>query len=212
MRLLFTAVIAFMTLPGAVLADNWEIGGTAGYGGYTQVNVTGLSSRATAGLKSGLAFGAVLGDQVTPHISGEIRYTYRFDDLKVSSGSTEASASAESHAIHYDFLFHARRRESAIRPFFAAGAGVKVYRGTGVEAAYQPLSNMVVLTRSTQPEALISVGGGVKASLSRHLLIRFDFRDYLTPVPSGLLAAPPGARVSGWLQDLVGLVGISATF
>src|SRR6266496_5538897 len=114
MRLLSTAVIAFITLPGAVLADKWEIGGTAGYGGYTEVNVTGPSSRAIAGLKSGLAFGAVLGDEVTPHISGEIRYTYRFDDLKVSSGSAAASASAESHAIHYDFLFHARPRESAI--------------------------------------------------------------------------------------------------
>jgi len=71
---------------------------------------------------------------------------------------------------------------------------------------------MVVLTRTTQPEALISVGGGVKVSISRRVLLRFDFRDYATPVPDNLLAAPPGAKVSGWVHDLVGVVGISATF
>ena len=87
-----------------------------------------------------------------------------------------------------------------------------MYRGTGVEPPYQPLSNLMILTRTTQPEALISVGGGLKVSLSPRVLLRFDFRDYATPVPDNLLAAPPGAKVSGWVHDLVGLVGIGATF
>lgn len=212
MRLLSTAVIVFVALPGAVLADKWEVGGTAGYGVYRDVNVSGASSRATTGLNSGLAFGAVLGDEVSPHVSGEVRYMFRSDDLKVSSGSVRTSTSAESHAIHYDFLFHAASREKAIRPFIAVGAGVKVYRGTGAEPPYQPLNDLVILTHTTQAEPLISLGAGLKASLSRHVLIRFDFRDYATPVPDNVLAAPPGTKVTGWLHDFVGFVGISATF
>jgi len=99
-----------------------------------------------------------------------------------------------------------------VRPFLAAGAGVKVYRGTGAEPAFQPLSNLVVLTHTTEAQALISVGGGVKFSVSKRALFRLDFRDYLTPLPSDLLATPRGSKVSGWMNDFVFLVGISTVF
>ena len=118
----------------------------------------------------------------------------------------------QSHAIHYDVLVHMTSKESRLRPFLAAGAGVKIYRGTGAEVAYQPLSNLVVLTHTQEAQPLISVGGGVKISVSKRALLRLDFRDYLTPVPSSLLAAPPFSKISGWVHDFVFLVGVSTVF
>jgi len=132
--------------------------------------------------------------------------------MRVRSGSTEATAKAESHAIHYDVLVHGARMGSAIRPFLAVGAGVKFYRGTGPEPSFQPLSNLVVLTHTSEAQPLISVGGGIKFKLSRVTLFRVDFRDYATPLPNNLLAPYPGTKLSGWMHDFVFLAGISAAF
>src|SRR5262249_40911065 len=151
-------------------------------------------------------------DQMNRWVGGEARYTYRLDDLQVSSGSTKVRTSAQSHAIHFDVLIHAKSKESRVRPFLAAGAGVKLYRGTGAEPAFQPLNNLVVLSHNHEAQPLISVGGGVKFTVSRSVLFRLDFRDYATPVPTSLLATPPGSRIGGWLQDLVFLAGVSTVF
>ena len=90
----------------------------------------------------------MFGNQISRWVGGEARYTFRQDDLRVSSGSTKATMTGQSHAIHYDVLVHLTPKESGIRPFLAAGAGVKFYRGTGAEAPYQPLSSLVVLTHT----------------------------------------------------------------
>jgi hypothetical protein len=119
------------------------------------------------------------------------------------------TAGGHSHAVHYDILIHATSKERSPRPFFAVGAGVKYYRGTGEELAYQPLSNLVVLTHTNEAQPLISVGGGVKLPVSRRALVRVDFRDYVTPYPGNLLALPPNSRGGGWLHNFVVMVGIS---
>jgi hypothetical protein len=205
---LISLLAVVLPLPFASVAQNWEAGASAGYGTYHNVNVNGV----TTGFTPGAAFSGILGNETTRYFGGEFRYTYRRGDLKVSSGSSEAKANGQSQAIHYDFLFHTTKRESLVRPFFAAGAGIKVFQGIGSEPVYQPLSNFVVLTHTTQVEPLISVGGGVKVMVSHHALIRFDFRDYATPLPYKLLASPGRQRISGWVHDLVGLVGVSAVF
>ncbi len=206
-RLCVLAVL--VTLP--CVAQSWEVGGTAGYDLYRDVAVTGATS-GTAGFTPGYALGATVGNDLYRFLGGEVRYTYLAGDLRVSSGSANAQASGHAQAIHYDFLLHAGTKESLIRPFLAAGAGVKIFSGTGREPAYQPLADLLVLTHATQAEPLISFGGGIKIALSRRVLLRFDFRDYLTPVPDRLLAVPPNGHISGWIHDLVFLAGVSRVF
>jgi hypothetical protein len=209
----WTIRVSMMAFAAALpcVGQTWEVGGAAGYSTYRDVTVTGAAS-GTAGFNSGYAVGALLGNSLYRSLGGEIRYTYLTGDLKVSSGNVSARASGHSQAAHYDLLLHGGSKESAIRPFLAAGAGVKVFSGTGREAAYQPLGNLLVLTHATQAEPLISVGGGVKFSLGRRALLRLDVRDYLTPRPDQLLAAPPNTRVTGWMNDLVFMAGVSAVF
>jgi hypothetical protein len=212
MRIISRCLTLLLPLPCLLLSQHWEVGADGGYGAFRDVSVTAGTASGSAGFSSGYAFGALLGSQFNRVAGGEIRYTYQADDLRVSLGSTTVKARARSQALHYDVLIHATSVESPVRPFLAAGAGVKFYQGTGAEPAFQPLSNLVVLSHTSQAQPLVSVGGGVKFRVSPRALLRVDFRDYATPVPTNLLATPGNSKISGWIHDFVFLVGVSTTF
>jgi len=212
MRIILRSLILLLPLPCFLLGQSWEVGAVGGYGISRDVSVTSGSTTGKTGFAPGYTFGGLLGNQISRHFGGEIRYTYQADDMHVTSGSTETKASAHSQAIHYDILIHATSKESAIRPFLAVGGGVKFYQGTGVEQPYQPLGNLVLLTRTTEAQPLVSVGGGVKFAATKRTLVRLDFRDYATPIPTNLLATPGTSKISGWIHDFVFLVGVSTTF
>ena len=212
MRTILRSLTLLLPLPCLLLSQHWEVGAAGGYGASRDVQVSAGTATGSAGFSSGYTFGALLGSQFNRLAGGEIRYTYQADDLRVSSGSTEVKAKARSQALHYDVLIHATSMDSAVRPFLAAGAGVKFYQGTGTEPAFQPLSNLVVLSHTTEAQPLVSVGGGVKFRASKHALLRVDFRDYATPLPTNLLATPGRSKISGWIHDFVLLVGVSTTF
>jgi hypothetical protein len=154
----------------------------------------------------------VLGNNLYPRLSGELRYTYLQSDLKVSSGGSEAAFGGAAHAIHYDLLWHFGKREGIVQPFVAVGGGMKLYQGTGAEQAYQPLNQFAYLTHTQQVEPMISAGGGVRIALKPNMYLRAEFRDYLTPFPGHVIAAAPDEHINGWVHDFVPLVGISYTF
>jgi hypothetical protein len=189
----------------------WELGGAAGFGFIHDATVSNPSGSATAGFDNRFAIGALAGQDLYQHLSGEVRYVFRDGDLVLKSGQ-KVNMDGDSHLIHYDLLLHARGKGSRIRPFVAAGAGVRVFQGTGREYANQPLSDFAVLTKTNQTEPLISVGAGVKARLTEHGIIRFDFREYMSPFPQELFVTATGAKIHGWLYDSVPLVGVSFVF
>jgi hypothetical protein len=196
------------TLP-ALTQERWELGIGAGYGFYKNVTAANATGEASVGFKPGAAFSVFADNDVNRWLGGEVRYTYQQNDARVSSGSTKAQFDAESHAFHYDLIFQLTKRTATVRPFLAAGAGVKINRGTGREAAFQPLSSFVALTRTTQVTPLVSVGGGVKIEISPLLTLRVEGRDYASTFPREVVAPVPGARVSGWVHDIVPMIGLS---
>jgi hypothetical protein len=199
-------------LAGVTRAQEWEIGGIGGAGFMNGLSVTGNGGSATTGFKSGVAFGAFVGSNLYPHLSGEIRYTYQMSDLKLSGSGNEVTFTGVSHAIHYDFVYHPANKRGKMQPFVAAGAGVKLYRGTGKEQAYQPLSRFAYLTKTEDLRPLISAGAGIKYRISDHMIFRAEIRDYITPFPNKVITPAPGAKVSGWLQDFVPMFGLSFVF
>jgi hypothetical protein len=212
MKTLCKVTLLSIALACILAAQNWEVGAGGGYGFPRNVNVSAGGAAGSAGFESGAAVTALFGNRVNRFVSGEVRYTYRFGDLQVASGGARATASAESHALHYDVLVHPSVKESRVQPFLAAGAGVRFYRGTGAELAYQPLSNFVVFSRTQEAQPLLSFGGGLKVPLSHRALFRLDFRNYATPVPTSVLAVPPNSHIDGWLHDFVCMAGISTVF
>jgi|GraSoiStandDraft_16_1057320.scaffolds.fasta_scaffold621397_2 hypothetical protein len=195
-----------------VAQQEWEIGGVGGAGFLNGLTVSNGGGTATTGFKTGAAFGALVGHNLYPKLGGEIRYTFQMSDLKLSSGGTEVTFKGVAHVVHYDVLYHPARRRSRTQPFVAVGAGVKLYRGTGKQAAYQPLNQFAYLTHTSDLRPLISAGGGIKYRINEHTVFRAEVRDYITPFPNKVIAPAPGAKVGGWLQDFVPMFGVSWTF
>jgi hypothetical protein len=202
------AFVALFALPGC-FAGEFELG-VAGGGHFVRgATVTAPAGTAKAGFKPGVAVGAVAGQRLYRTVTGEMRYSYLQGGMKLSSGGGSTDFKGDTHAIHYDFLIHPYRGEMKVQPFAAAGAGVKVFRGSGKETAFQPLSQFAYLTKTTEWKPLVSVGGGIRATLTPKTSLRVEFRDYITPFPKNVIAPGRGAAINGWLHDFVPMVGIS---
>lgn len=213
MRLTAGSVLAVvLSLTPACLGEEWELGGLGGFGLVNNLKVTSRTGSADAGFKSGPAWGVVAGHNMHRYLGGEFRYLYRFSDLKLSSGGQEATFSGLTHVVHYDALLHTKERGSPVRPYVAVGGGLKVFRGTGQERAFQTLNSFALLSRTQEIKPLLSVGGGVKYNIRGWLTVRGEVRDYISPVPDQVIAPVPGNQLSGWMHDIVPLVGLTVTF
>lgn len=196
----------------AGMAQRWEIGGGAGYGFYRKASVYAPAGKVEAGIRSRFALTFIAGEDRFRYVGGEVRYTYQDGDPFLEAGARRVNVQGQSHAFHYDVLIHGRPRGARIRPYFAGGAGAKLYVVSGPAPLRQPLSASATLTTTDQTKFLISVGGGVKVRLSTHLLARFDFRDYITTFPRKLIQPAPFGTARGVFQQFTPMVGLSATF
>ncbi len=196
----------------ALLAQKWEVGVGVGGAFYNSQTFTNPIGNADASLTSGIVASAWLDNNTKGRIGGELRYDYEDTDLKLSSGGTNATFGANTQAIHYDLLYHFASQEAAVRPFVAVGAGVKFFRGTGTETESQPLMGIGLLTKTSQTEALLSVGGGVKLNLNHYMQLRLEVHDYLTPFPTKVIAPALGTKAGGWLMDFVPMGALAIMF
>ena len=202
-RLMLFAIAA----GSAAFAQQWEFGGMAGGSFLSSVNVSNSFGSATAGLANGPAFGGYVGFNSYQHIGGELHYGFLMTDLKLSGNGTTATFSGQEHVIHYDVIFHTNGDKKT--EFFAAvGGGMKLFRGTGAEAAYQPLYQFGYFTKTQQVMPMGSVGGGVKIVLSRKMFLRAEFRDYISMFPNKVIAAPSGTKYGSVLHNFVPMVGL----
>jgi hypothetical protein len=210
----FTSITFFaLTCIGSTaFAQKWEVGAAAGGSFYTSQTVKNAVANADASLANGFALSAWLANNNNNTIGGELRYDYESSDLKLGSNGTHVGFGGRTNAIHYDFLLHFAPAESHVRPFLAGGAGVKLYSGTGTEQVFQPLSDIALLTKTSQVLPLVSVGGGLKFSLTRASTLRLEAHDYLTPFPKNVIAPAAGSKVGGWLSDFVLSAGLSFGF
>jgi hypothetical protein len=206
-------LFAALVCAPAAMAQKWEVGAGVGGAFYNSQTFTSAAGSANASLGTGIVASAWIGNNPRAHFGGELRYEFGSSDLKLSSGGSNATFSAVTHAIHYDIVWHFATDEASIRPFVAAGAGVKDFIGTGTEIPNQPLSSIGLLTKTSQIRPLISIGGGVKFRVGSRAVLRLEVHDYLTPFPNKVIAPALGAKGgSGWLMDFVPMVAIAYTF
>jgi hypothetical protein len=205
----FAACIIFSAVSTVCLAQTWEVGGVAGAGMVRNVAVSNPSGSAAAGLATSYAAGFLLGQNLYGHVGGEIRYTFRAGNLRLAGGGAKATFSGQSHLFHYDVLLHTRPFGAAVRPFVAFGAGARMFRGTGQETLYQPLEEYALLTKTQQVTPVFSLGGGVKARLTPRVVLRLEFRDYVSPFPKQVIEPVIGSTLNGWLHDFVPMVSVS---
>lgn len=197
---------------GAGFAQQWEFGGVGGGSFLSNVNVSGPAGSAKAGFQPGGAFGVFFGQSMSPHIAGEVRYEFLQSNLQLSSGGSTAHFSGQAHAVHYDIILHTNRKDSKVQFFGAVGGGMKIFRGTGTEAAYQPLSQYGYFTKTQTVKAMASIGGGVTFQLTPRVFMRTEFRDFITAFPKELITPAPNAKYGSLLHDFVPMVGLDYVF
>lgn len=207
-----TGVLGAIAFAAPAWSQQWEVGGLGGGALYLSNAVSGPRGTGSAGFKPGFAVGGWLGHNSVGRYSGEIRYMFQRNPMKVSSGGTTADFGGQSHILHYDVLIHMNSREDTMRPYFVVGGGLKGYIGTGTERAFQPLSNIAILSRTTQWQPVMTFGAGVKWMIGARTMVRLELRDYFGPFPKDVILPAPGNKVSGWVHDLTPTVGISYLF
>jgi opacity protein-like surface antigen len=204
--------LAVLVCAGACFAQHYEIGGAIGYGVYHNGSIISPGSAAEAGIRNGFAVGAVFGEDRYEHFSGEVRYVYHDGDPFLSAGRARANVQGQSHALHYDVLFHLKPRAERIRPYAAGGAGAKLYETTGPAPVPQPLPQIAALAAQSEWKPLFTVGGGVKIRISDHVIVRGDFRDYITMFPKALFTPVSGATEHGIFHQFTPLFGLGYRF
>jgi hypothetical protein len=210
MRIVYLLTAVLCALPA--FGQKYEFGVQGGVSFYNKKTITNARGSADAGFKLGYVGGFTLGHNMYERVGGEIRYTFLYNDMKLQSASEQATFGSQAHAIHYDFLIHSADTSAAVRPYVAFGAGVKQFRGTGTEMPFQPLSNIAILSKTTETLPLASVGGGVKLKMTDRIWLRFDVHDFLTPFPENVIVPVSGSGVGGWVNNIVGTGGITWTF
>jgi hypothetical protein len=195
-----------------MLGQKWEFGGGAGGSIYKSQTIDNGRATASAGFQTGYAISGVLGHNNHNYLGGELRYTYTHNNLKLTSGSTKVTFGGEAHAFHYDLIVHLTPLKSRFRPYLSLGGGVKQYRGTGREVVFQPLGDLALLTHTEDTKGLLTAGGGIKLALARHVNLRIDFRDYITPFPKKVITPVGNTKVGGWIHDFVALLGFTFAF
>ena len=209
MRLGF--LISILCVSGG-FAQQFDVGGLIGYGVYRDVRINSAGGTATAGISNRFAAGAVVGEDLYSHISGEVRYVFQDGDPFLSTGGVRANIQGQSHTVHYDALFHIYDRDRRFRPFVALGAGGKYYRTSGPEPVPQPYPQIASLVKTNQWQYLVDVGFGVKYRLRNHVMLRGDFRDYITPFPKKLFAPKGSLTDRGLCQQFTPTFGVGYWF
>lgn len=189
--------------------QQWEFGGMGGAGFLSNVNVSSPAGSATTGFQTGAAVGGFVGQNLYPHLSGELRYAYLESDLHIASGGTNAIFTGSAHVLHYDLLWHTNRKGSRMQAFAAVGGGMKIFRGTGTEEAYQPNYQFGYMTKTQQLKPMGDIGAGLRFTLTPRLFLRTEFRDYITAFPTQVIAPAPGAKFGNVLHDFVPMMSLS---
>ncbi len=210
MRVVFCATL--LLAAGAAFGQHYEIGGDIGYGWYHNGTIYAPGGDATAGIRNRFTAGALIGDDMYEHISGEIRYQYQDGHPFLATGGKSQDIQGQSQTITYDVLFHLKPRESKVRPFVESGIGVKGYVIAGPPPFPQPFPAIATLSTIDQWLFVVSVGAGLKYRVSDHFVIRGDFRDYITTFPSLQLMPAAHGTARGIFQQFTPMFGVSYMF
>jgi hypothetical protein len=203
--------LLLLILVSTCFAQQYEVGADIGYGIYRDGSIYSSGITAQAGIRNRFAAGIVLGDELSKYISVEFHYLYHDGHPFLEAGGIKSDIQGQSHALTTDLLFYFKLPERRWRPFLDGGLGAKDYVIAGPEPFPQPFPQLGSLTANDVWKVAFSVGGGVKFRLRPHMLLRADFRDYLTTFPRQQIVPAPHNTARGIFEQFTPLVGISYT-
>lgn len=197
---------------GVAFAQQYEVGADVGYGIYRDGTVYSAAGSAQAGIRNRFAAGIFLADDFSRYVSAEFDYLYHDGHPFLRAPGLNTDIQGNSDALTMGLLFHFQPREHRWRPFLAGAAGAKEYVIAGPAPFPQPIPQIASLTTNDVWKTVFSVGGGLKYRLIPHMLLRAEFRDYLTTFPRQEIVPAPHNTARGIFEQFTPLFGISYTF
>jgi len=192
--------------------QQYQAGADIGYGFYRNGSIYSGAGTAQAGIRNRFAAGIVLGEDFSDYISGEFRYLYHDGHPFLEAPGVKTDIQGQSHTLTFDILFHFQPRAKRFRPFVAGGIGGKDYVIAGPEPFPQPIPQIASLTANDVWKVVFDLGGGVEYRLRPHVLLRGEFRDYLTTFPRQQIVPAPHNTARGIFEQFTPLFGVSYTF
>jgi opacity protein-like surface antigen len=203
-------VVLVFALPAA--GQQYEIGADIGYGVYRDGSIYSPEGTAQAGIRNRFAAGIFISEEVTNYVSGEFDYLYHDGHPFLQAPGVRTDIQGNSDALTMQLLFHFKPRGSRFRPFLAGGAGAKEYVIAGPAPFPQPIPQIASLTTNDVWKTAFTVGGGVRYLLRPHMMLRAEFRDYLTTFPRQEIVPAPHNTARGIFEQFTPLFGLSYTF
>jgi hypothetical protein len=205
----YAIIILFAT---SLCGQNYELGANIGYGVFRNGTIFSSEGTAVAGIRNRFAAGIVLGDEFSPYVSAEFQYLYHDGHPFLQAPGVRTDIQGNSDALTANLLFHFKTREHRWRPFLEGGAGGKEYVIAGPEPYPQPIPQIASLTANDVWKVVFSAGGGLKFTPRAHMLVRVEFRDYLTTFPRQQIVPAPHNTARGIAELFTPLFGLSYTF
>ena len=196
----------------ACLAQEFQLGGAAGYGTYHRDSVFSPGGEATAGIANRFAASVVFDDDLYEHVTGELRYLYQDGDPFLSVGGVKSNLNGQSHSVDYSILFQFGNRERRLRPYLAAGIGAKGYVVSGPAPFPQAFPQIASLNSTDQWMALFTPGAGFEYRMGKYVMLRADFRDYITRFPRDIIAPAAHGTGRGIFNQFTPMIGIGYVF
>jgi len=193
-------------------AQTYEIGADIGYGFYRNGSIYSGGETAQAGIRNRFAAGIDLGYEFSDYVSEEFSYLYHDGHPFLEAPGVKADIEGQSHALTWEVLFHFQKRNHRFRPFVAGGAGGKDYVIAGPAPYPQPAPQIASLTTNDVWKVVFSAGGGAQYLLRPHVLVRAEFRDYLTTFPRQQIVPAPHNTARGIFEQFTPLFGVSYSF
>ncbi len=195
-----------------VFGQQREIGADIGYGIYRNGTIYSAAESVQAGIRNRFAAGIDLGYALTDYFTGQFSYLYHDGHPFIQGAGVKTDIQGQSQALTLEAQFFFRPRRQRLRPFIAGGVGGKDYVIAGPAPFPQPVPGVAILTTNDVWKVVFTVGGGVTYLLRPHLLLRGEFRDYLTTFPRTQIVPAPHNTARGIFQQLTPLLGVSYVF
>lgn len=196
----------------SAFGQQYEVGANIGYGWYRDGTIFSPSETVQAGIRNRFAAGIDLADEFSEYVSAQFSYLYHDGHPFLQGPGVKSDIQGQSHALTMELLFHFAKRDRRFRPFLAGGTGAKEYVIAGPEPYPQPIPQVAILTTNDVWKVAFTVGGGAQYMLRPHMLLRAEFRDYLTTFNRQEIVPAPHNTARGIFEQFTPLFGISYTF
>jgi len=194
------------------IAGDREIGANFGYGFYRNGTIYGAGVTAQAGMRNRFSAGIDLTYDFAKYVAAQFSYLYHDGHPFLEAPGVKTDIQGQSQALTMGLLFHFRPASSRFRLFISGAAGAKGYIVAGPEPFPQPIPELAVLTDNDVWKVVFYAGGGLRFRVRSRVMLRAEFRDYLTTFPRQQIVPAPHNTARGIFQQFTPLVGVGYLF